>query len=206
MFCWITMSPLSIYAELLLNIRQVTTLVSLPSLCNETTKLEISADRTSISITHEKEYAEAKLPCRVADNGSLKVPLIPAKELSFRLSLDEDFNTPTKTQIARGDQWPWPASSMTSDTQIACRSCSTLLSNASSRTWHALPSENWAEMMDFWHCHKPDFEGARPNESQRLAKGYSAFNRLGPTAGIVLVDITSFLLLRDDCVNVKVCL
>lgn len=25
--------------------------------------------------------------------------------------------------------------------------------------WKDLPSGNWAEMMDFWHCHKPDPEG-----------------------------------------------
>ena len=200
------MSSPSIYAELLLNICQITLLVVLPSNCDGTTELELSPDRTSISVTHDSEHAEAKLPCQVADNVSLKVPQIPAKELLYRLSLDEASNMPSKPWIAQGDQYLWPASSMTPDTQIACRSCLKLISNESLRAWNALPSENWAEMMDFWHCHKPDSEGAQPVESQGLAKGYSAFNRLGPTSGIGLVDTTSFLLQRDDCVNIKVCL
>lgn len=37
-----------------------------------------------------------------------------------------------------------------------CKVCNnTLISTETITTWKALPSETWAEMMDFWHCHKP---------------------------------------------------
>ena len=199
------MSPPSIYTELLLNIRQVTVFVTLPSNWNETTKLGLSPDKRLIYITHDKEYAETELPCQLTDNGYLKPPSTPVKELSFRLPVHEDRNTLSKTQPAQEDDYPWPACSMTTETPIGCRSCLTILSSGSIKAWKALPSENWAEMMDFWHCHKPDVEEPQKYNPKAETKGYAASNRLGPIAGIGLVDVTSFVLLRDDCVNIKVC-
>lgn len=198
------MSSLSIYAELLLNIRQVTIFVALPSNSNQTTKLELSSDGTLISINHDGRYAELELPCRLSESGYLKPPLNLANELSFRLPLVENHKTLSDSETAQGDDGPWPASSMTPETQIGCRSCSIPLCDGSIKVWKALPSENWAEMMDFWHCHKPDVGGAQHGDPHGVTKGYSASNRLGPTAGTGLVDITSFLLLRNDCINIKV--
>ena len=199
------MSPPGIYAELLLNIRQVTILVTLPSNCNGTTKLELLSDRKSISVTHDSEHTEIILPHQLADNVILKLPPIPAKELSFRLPFDGNHRRYAETRTGQDELSSWPASSMTPMTQIGCRSCSTSLLMASVKSWKDLPSENWAEMMDFWHCHKPDVESAQPLDPQGVTKGYSASNRLGPAAGVGLVDVTSFLLLRGDLVSIKVC-
>ena len=199
------MSSLSIYAELLLNIRQVTIFVALPSNFKHTTKLELSPDRTLISINHDGRYAELELPCKLVENACLKFPKTLAKELSFRLPLDEDQNILSNFETAQGNDGPWPASSMTSNTQIGCRLCSIPLFDGSIKIWKALPSESWAEMMDFWHCHKPDDEGAQQGDPCGVTKGYSASSRLGPTAGTGLVDTISFLVLRDDCVQIKVC-
>lgn len=73
--------------------------------------------------------------------------------------------------------------------------------------WKDLPSGNWAEMMDFWHCHKPDppeeernKEGEDPNA---VVKGYGAGNQLVAVEGTVLVDVTSFLVKGVDCLGVE---
>ena len=129
------MLALEIYAELLLNIRQMTVFVALSSNYNETTKLQLSSDRTSFSITHNGEYAETKLPCKIAENGYLKLPQTPVKEFSFRLPLDRDQNTLLETGTIGEDDCPWPASSMTAETQIACRSCFAILSGGSVKAW-----------------------------------------------------------------------
>lgn len=198
-------SSLSIYAELLLNIRQVTVYVTLQSIYNGNTKIELSSNRKLISITQDGEYAVIDLPCQVAENASLNLPSTPAKELSFRLQVTEDRNTAPKATPTGENEIPWSASSMTSETQLGCRSCQRLIVGASVKAWKALPSENWAEMMDFWHCHKPDDEEPRQHVSQAESKGYAASSRLGPTAGTGLVDVDAFVLLRDDCVSIKVC-
>jgi hypothetical protein len=199
------MSPLSIYAELLLNIRQVTVFVILQSKYNDKTKIELSSDRKLISVTQDGEYAAKELPCQVAENASLSLPNVSAKELSFRLQVTVDHNTIPKATSAWENDIPWSASSMTSVTQLGCRSCQRTLVSASVKAWKALPSENWAEMMDFWHCHKPDDEGPREHVSQAENKGYAASSRLGPTTGTGLVDVDNFVLLRDDCISIKVC-
>ncbi len=199
------MSPLSIYAELLHNIRQVTVLVTLQTNCNEKTKIELSSDRKLISITHDQEYAAVELPCQVARYVSLSLPPIPMKELSFRLQVTGDHNTTPKATSAGENDVPWSASSMASETQLGCGSCLRVVVDASVKIWKALPSENWAEMMDFWHCHKPDDERPREHSSQAEIKGYAASSRLGPTSGTGLVDVDSFVLLRDDCFSIQVC-
>ncbi|KAL8686404.1 MAG: hypothetical protein Q9224_005457 [Gallowayella concinna] len=74
--------------------------------------------------------------------------------------------------------------------------------------WKDMPSEDWAEMMDLWHCHKPDTEDddrassvqqQQQQQQSHLRKGYGAGNRIAPTPGVGLVDITYFLLIRREC-------
>ena len=199
------MSQLSIYAELLLNIRQVTVFVTLPSDSNEKTELGLSSAKNSISISHCGQHAAAKLPCQVVEKDNLKLPLTPVRELSFRLPLDEDDKSFSKLRTTQREDCPWPASLMNAGTQLECRRCYTLLSGGLVRLWKALPSEHWAEMMDFWHCHKPDVDEPQEHNFQTETKGYAASNRLEPTAGVGFVDSNSFILLRDDCIGIEVC-
>ena len=196
---------LSIYTELLRNIGLVTVSVTLPSDCNGTTRLEISTDRKWLSVSHNEESSYTQLPCQVSGNGLLRVPVSPIKELSYRMPIDKYNPSFLKIQVAHQEDCPWPASSLGADTQIGCRKCLTFLSRDTVEKWKALPSGNWAEMMEFWHCHKPDVEEPHERHVHTESKGYAASNRLGPTAGIGIVDINSFILLRDDCVGIEVC-
>lgn len=55
---------------------------------------------------------------------------------------------------------PWSTNYLStfnsSSSEFSCLHCGNqLLSCQQINTWKSLPSETWAEMMDFWHCHKP---------------------------------------------------
>ncbi|KAI4177981.1 MAG: hypothetical protein LQ343_000065 [Gyalolechia ehrenbergii] len=71
----------------------------------------------------------------------------------------------------------------------------------STKLWKDLPSENWAEMMDFWHCHKPDTDDTIYHYQDGLSKGYGAASTIESIAGVGLLD-PMYLLLSHDDVNV----
>lgn len=60
-----------------------------------------------------------------------------------------------------------------------------------------MPSGNWADMMDFWHCHKPETESkdgdAVESKYANLQRGYTA------VGGTALVELTYFLIAEGDC-------
>ena len=62
--------------------------------------------------------------------------------------------------------------------------------------------------MDFWHCHKPDIpKGHTTNggsDDHPRGKGYGANNRFTARRGTGFVDLTYFLLHKDDCHGIKV--
>ncbi|RPA81108.1 hypothetical protein BJ508DRAFT_376641 [Ascobolus immersus RN42] len=79
-------------------------------------------------------------------NMTLKLPI--AKDPGTALA-------PTRAEIVT----PWSASELSACKQLSihCANCnSVLVEKEKVTTWKDLPSKNWAEMMDFWHCHKPD--------------------------------------------------
>jgi hypothetical protein len=122
---------------------------------------------------------------------------------------------------------PWAAGDMDSYTKLRCRKCESILldvpelsatvaspsgeSQAAGWTWKDLPSGNWAEMMDFWHCHKPDEhehdEDAAAKQSAEdensKVKGYGASNQVLASSGTVLVDVATFLVSERDCKGLK---
>ncbi|KAF5022241.1 hypothetical protein F66182_5714 [Fusarium sp. NRRL 66182] len=69
-------------------------------------------------------------------------------------------------------------------------------------TWKDLPSENWAEMMEFWHCHKPHDHQHQDSESL-ATKGYGANHAISAQQGTGFVDLTSFLFQESDCSGLK---
>ncbi len=187
---------MSLYAELLLNIRQVNAIANLPSPCNEGTRVELASDSKTLHLYHDDVHASIKLPCSVTSNSKFKVSSLESRELSLRLQPKEAI------KLASGREAPWPAPTLTADTEIACRSCKHLFVK-SVQTWKDLPNGGWADMMDFWHCHKPNADND-VDKSAGSTKGYSAANTLSPTKGIGLVDIGHFLLLDSDCVGMEV--
>lgn len=194
------MAEISIYAELLLNIRQVTVVASLPSDCNPTTAVALSPERNVLTVNHGGQSIKIILPASVQDEWVPRIAPKPIKDLAFRLPVKEGISTgDPASNVALAQNDIWPACSMASDIQIACQSCQALLVKASVKTFKDLPSENWAEMMDFWHCHKPDTEDASAHQANGLQKGYGATDSIEPTVGVGLVNTTYLLLMQEDC-------
>ena len=196
------MSSIFLYAELLFNIRQVTVLATLPFDCDARTRLWLGHDQRTLTLRHEDEEAIVVLPCSVVSDANLKIPLVATRELSFRLAVSDAASFLAQAKQAADYYDPWPASKLTSETHVACGSCGNLLVN-NITVWKPLPSAGWADMMDFWHCHKPsavDGDG----DSAGSSKGYAAANALGPTRGTALVGVSHLVVSDVDCTGIKV--
>lgn len=200
------MTPsVTLYAEHLLNIRQVTIFATLESESNRETRAELSADRRSLFLSHDGETATIYLPAEIAGSASLPLPAARNKVLSFRLQVTEDVATLDRSQLSYSNDVPWPAASLSCETSVACRECKEIIVKSPSiTTWKDLPSENWAEMMDFWHCHKPDDHESHVADAQSSMKGYAASNALRPTPGTGLVDLSYLLICEQDCSGIQV--
>ena len=196
-----SMPSIHLYAELLLNIRQVTVFAILPSNSNDKTRVWLCDDERTLGLRHEDEEAIIELPCLVV-NANLKIPPATKTEVFFRLVVSEPARLLTQAKEASFCNDPWPASTLASETRVACGSCGTLLVN-NVDVWKHLPSPGWADMMDLWHCHKPSANN-EDDEYAGSSKGYAAANALGPTAGIGLVDASQLLVSDNDCTGIEV--
>jgi len=96
---------------------------------------------------------------------------------------------------------------------VLCAGCgSSVVKMLSLKVWRDLPNENWAEMMDFWHCHKPhEHEHGNGNgngnenvEEATAKKGYSATNKLKAIPGVGFAGLSYLILSAEDCTNIKV--
>jgi hypothetical protein len=195
--------PLHIYAEHLINIRTLTIQSTLPSPSNETTACTLSAHGHVLTLTHQGETASIALPVAVPAHASTSIiiPTIPTKDLSFRVRLEYD-DTLQDRQSSE-TIIPWTAASLSHTVGLRCKNCrAVILPQGKIQTWKDLPSEGWAEMMEFWHCHKPN--EPHNHEQQTDKKGYSAESKLAITPSVGLVNATSFILAAADCDNIKV--
>jgi hypothetical protein len=181
-----------------------------------------------------------KLPARVSDASrrGLNATADPATtsasgsnsshDYSFRMQVDPKEEALAPQDELIDDFVPWTAVEMSHLTRIRCRECATpfLLSPANHEdqnehskastvgwVWKDLPSGNWAEMMDFWHCHKPDPHEGHEKDEKDVAlqiedqhahtKGYGADSQVVAIPGTVLIDVATFLLAESDCTALK---
>jgi hypothetical protein len=196
-----------LYAEHLVNIRTLSITATLATPTTDDTKAELRANGTVLALTHEGQSASIVLPIPAPngrDQASLDIPSVPTKHLSFRVQLEDGTDCLRgNTDPDVGEVIPWTAISLDAETEISCKSCSaTLLARGRIRVWKDLPSENWAEMMDFWHCHRPDVP--HDHDHKTPLKGYSADSRLAIQSGVGMVDPIDFVFAPDDCTNLTV--
>ncbi|CAD6446795.1 3cbc031c-96a8-4f74-8c6d-ee1a113f8112 [Sclerotinia trifoliorum] len=191
-----------IYAELLSNIRQISILAFLDTPSDSSTKVELLADGTILRLYHAEENIQLTLPGQVVSNLELRKFPIGSVELSWRLPLVGDFQR-ADADISQTIEAPWSAKDMANGAQIfECRKCfATIVAAGRIKEWKDLPSEGWAEMMDFWHCHKPWDHAGHNHGEENLAstKGYGANAKFTAQAGIGFVDHSTFLLAENDC-------
>ena len=197
------MGAISLYAELLLNIRQVTVFVTLPTIFDDKTQIQLSPNRRLLIVTHNGEQSVLDLPSQTAISAEIKIPTTQVKELSFRLSISQEDLAAGVDEKSRGDSSIWPASALSPTSQFACRTCKNIIVQDGITAWKDLPSENWAEMMDFWHCHKPHVREDDPGANVST-KGYAASDGFMPMSGIGFVDELHLRMLGNNCRGLKV--
>lgn len=195
---------LSIYAELLPSIRQVSVAASLPAEPGASTHAQVFAGGSRIGIRHGRHAKDLRLPGAVTAPPLLPVPKTPAKSLSWRLPLAASHPSPGPLAHDHCPISPWSSADLKPGSPVTCRHCgNAMLPAGVISTWKDLPSENWAEMMEFWHCHKPE-----PHDHQRhehLAdRGYGANASISAQASVGFVDIMSFLFSEHDTAGLKV--
>ena len=197
---------LNLYTELLLNIRSITIVGTVISQLDKQVTAELSGSKNYITLSCTNQSISCKIPATVAKPFSTKTSINARKshKLEARIATADIYPHILCEPEDTEEQIPWPASALTTQTELYCRHCNaTLVSRSKIKEWKALPSANWAEMMDFWHCHKPPEPESKPS-STLSQKGYAATNSIKPTPGIGLVDNTALFCSSDDCMNVTV--
>ncbi|KAG6012398.1 hypothetical protein E4U43_007812 [Claviceps pusilla] len=188
-----------LYAELLSNIRQVSIAATLPSPPKPDTLARIAEDGQRFYLEHDGITSSLDLPATVA-----KTLLRPAqgasRHLTWRLPLSS-VGVVTPPFSPENQAVPWAASDLEHGSAVSCRTCSSIIvPDGVLKVWKDLPSENWAEMMEFWHCHKPHDHGQQEN-GNLANKGYGANHVISAQPGVGFVDITSFMFDEHDCRN-----
>ncbi|VBB73344.1 Putative protein of unknown function [Podospora comata] len=209
-------SRCSLYAELLANIRQISLVASLTSPSDASTRVAVAADGSTIELTHHGEVHKISLPAKIP-LGSTLLPIDQRQNgttaLSWRLPLDGTVPQPHLSS----DTPAWSATDFDVGAQVACRNCNTVVvEEGTVKVWKDLPSENWAEMMEFWHCHKPDHHHedghehghsrdehfGKADEKSLAARGYGASSIISAQPGVGFVDLTTILFTERDCQNI----
>lgn len=204
----------TLYAELLANIRQISLAASLSSPCDASTRVTLSADSRTVELRHGSSNYHLTLPAKAALGGTL-LPVQDKQKgttaLSWRLPLD--VSSLSSSHQANDDRMSWSATDLDPGSEVSCRRCGTAVVPAGSvEAWKDLPSENWAEMMEFWHCHKPehrhndDGEAGKADEESLAARGYGASSAISAQEGVGFVDLTTLLFAETNCQNVTVSL
>ncbi|CZR53877.1 uncharacterized protein PAC_03759 [Phialocephala subalpina] len=204
-----------LYAELLPNIRQISVMVALDQPCYTSTKGLLSADGRHIVLTHGGENYTLSLPEQAIPTAQLQKPVVGSKELSWRLPV-AGLSSQSSVEFVQSNDAPWPAKDLGSSSEFSCRKCGAVIVQKDVvKSWRDLPSENWAEMMDFWHCHKPEdrpdvetngensHAGHNHTSDPNANRAYGANTKFIAQSGIGFVDLTSFLLVDSDCQNLQ---
>lgn len=197
------MPKIYLYAEILSHIRQLTIYASLQNEKQEGTRIDVSSDKKLVTVVHDGESQSIYLPTQISGTAQVTFPLERKTEISARVQID-DLNE-WKDQQSTGIESPWTATDLSSETSIQCKSChAQILPAGKVTTWKDLPSENWAELMDFWFCHKPHDDAQTEDDSAAQSKGFSAKSKLAISQGIGMTDLSSLVLHSEDCERVKV--
>ena len=198
------MPQICLYAELLIHIRQLTLHAALQTVKNENTKILLSSDKKVITALHEGETASIYLPTQISGTANITFPLKKTTDLSTKLEIEDHHQLERAIEASSGVEVPWTASGFGQHVSLFCKECkSEVIEAGAIGEWKDLPSENWAELMDMWFCHKPH-ENHQDNTSAAEAKGFSAKSKLRIAKGVGYVDVLSFLVHPDDCTGLKV--
>ena len=195
---FLQMSHNTIYAEYLPNINQISVHVSLASAFGDETSVRLDSSCNALVLQHYSDEVSITLPFQVATNTQVQIPNFEpnSKSLSLRLQAKH-----VGKDVAKGaeEDVPWSAETLSAQSDFVCRSCKNAVLVGCLKLWRNLPSEHWAEMMDFWHCHKPNPEVGNSLVEEDNSKTYAASNKLTARNGVGLVDTLYFVVCPQDC-------
>jgi hypothetical protein len=123
--------------------------------------------------------------------------------VSFRLPASPELHEqyrPKTSFLDKSATIPWTASQIQrseAGIKLRCKSCGSVVSE-SIKAWKDMPSEHWAETMDFWHCHKPHDEFAHS-----FNKAYSV-SQFVPMQGSAFISAAYFLVKAGDTTNISI--
>lgn len=209
----------TLYAELLANLGQISLAASLSSSSDASTQVSLSSDCRDVELQHRGIAYRLGLPAKSSLGGTL-LPIQDKQKgttaLSWRLPLERRPALPT----SENDCVPWSATDMEPGSAVVCRQCAIdVVPSGAVNAWKDLPSENWAEMMEFWHCHKPEHhnsqnhshghdhaleESGKADEKSLAARGYGASSAISAQDGVGFVDLPTLMFAETDCQNVTV--
>ncbi|KAI1150504.1 ubiquitin-conjugating enzyme E2-binding protein [Nemania diffusa] len=193
-----------LYAEFLSNIRQVSVGCDLPTPISITTRAIVCADGRALTVAHHGSSATIQLPVKVAPLLPLPITKSVRTSLAWKIPLrvpSNGHNIPPSSE----ESVPWSGIDLEPGSAVTCRTCkSVILNTGTLKVWKDLPSENWAEMMEFWHCHKPDSHKDGNDEEDLANRGYGASSRIAAQPGVGFVDLTSFLLAESDLAKASI--
>lgn len=190
-----------VYAEHLGHIGSCSVYITLPSASNSSTAVSL-VSFSSLNVKHDGEEVSIALPATVLEtpNTILQVPAKATTNLVYQFRCD---NPVTSSNDDTALIVPWTATTLTNTTEISCSRCTTVLvSRSKINQWKDLPSDGWAEMMDFWHCHKPN--EPHDHDETTSSKGYSAASKLAVEPGVAFVKTMSILFVTEDLLNIEV--
>ena len=188
---------INLYAEFLMHTRSVTVCATVRKDSPTFKKAYVHADRQTVSILCDDVSSIIALPLGIEIKGSVGFPVSDPAEISLRLEIAEDGQPSHGLHMAVVNDVPWSAKRLTTQSQIACRSCSQTIVPAKQRIWKDLPRGSWAETLDQWYCHRP---------SKDHADGTPFLGAAEPMldSDTALVDTCHFIILGEDCVDITV--
>lgn len=200
----------NIYAEFLPRLGRISVVIHLPTEATHKTKVLVARDGLHLIVDHEGASTKLRLPVktRIAGEhlpGEVKPGLI---KMSWRL-----FPTPEEVQVAQHvapDSVPWSAADLKPGLRVSCRACDEpIVPGEAIKMFKDLPSENWAEMMEFWHCHKPTDAHStgttaadaqsKASEDGLTSRGYGANSIISAQSTVGFVDLMTILFSQNDC-------
>lgn len=163
-------------------------------------KASVANDGSCFTVEIEGAVSSILLPARPIHRGALERLQSAQDRLEFRLPAEP---LPGFDVVFQENVIPWSAQDLGPRIEMRCLKCDGLLvERGEVKEWKDLPSEGWADMMDFWHCHKP--HDHHEGHGVQNTKGYAAGGKLVAKPGVGFVDVLGFLIFKADCIGVKV--
>lgn len=195
------------FAEYLPNIKAISLIIQLDESCFAT-KLDFTSLTRAILHYESEEHLEYSLDIVLPNEVKASLLSLEIKdrssELSLRLPASPQLDREGKTPQNGREAWtitkyPWEASDLQqhrSSILLACSGCQKPFMDKKGgiSTWKSMPSENWAEMMDFWHCHKP-----KTGNEPKTVKDYN--KSLVPAKGTAMVGGVYFYIDKTSLIN-----